>query len=103
MNFHSAKAHLKLSRDLLVRYTFHEEVENFELPIITPTLSSHKASMIQPFFSTSSCSVKAAAPFITSAHWSALGGHNRFAEGLCPSSEMWREEPPTPGIFPQAA
>jgi hypothetical protein len=31
MNFHGAKAYLKLSRDLLVRHTFYEEVENFEL------------------------------------------------------------------------
>src|SRR4051794_38988296 len=31
MNFHCARAHLKLSRDLLVGHTFHEEFENFEL------------------------------------------------------------------------
>jgi hypothetical protein len=30
VNFHGAKAHLKLSRDRLVGHTFHEEVKNFE-------------------------------------------------------------------------
>jgi hypothetical protein len=31
VNFHCAKARLKLSRDLLLSHTSHEEVENFEL------------------------------------------------------------------------
>src|SRR4051794_40726033 len=39
MNFHGAKAHLKLSRDLLVGHTFHEEVENFELTTGEPGLT----------------------------------------------------------------